>query len=52
MHWHLLMDWCSVGYLLGLHMEGTHALPENPVSADYNRAEEARRLFWTLYLNE
>jgi hypothetical protein len=48
----LLLIKSTVAFLLGLHMEQTHTLPDNPVSADYTRAEEARRLFWTLYLNE
>jgi hypothetical protein len=41
-----------VAYLLGLHLEETHVLPENPTTTDVIQAEEARRLFWTLYLNE
>lgn len=41
-----------VAFLLGLHRNDTHQLPENPTPADIITAEEARRTFWTLYINE
>jgi hypothetical protein len=42
----------SVGFLLGLHLEETHSLPEAPTTSDFIRAEGGRRLFWTMYINE
>jgi hypothetical protein len=41
-----------VAFLLGLHRQETHDLPDGAPAADVVLAEEALRTFWTLYLDE
>ncbi|TFK51432.1 hypothetical protein OE88DRAFT_1659456 [Heliocybe sulcata] len=50
--WMIMGIAARMAFLLGLHKEETHAVPPTAPRDHIIAAEEARRTFWTLYVND
>ncbi|KZT30307.1 hypothetical protein NEOLEDRAFT_323733 [Neolentinus lepideus HHB14362 ss-1] len=50
--WMIMGIAARMAFLLGLHKEETHAVPPTAPPDHIIAAEEARRTFWTLYIND
>ncbi|EPQ53165.1 hypothetical protein GLOTRDRAFT_140076 [Gloeophyllum trabeum ATCC 11539] len=50
--WMIMGIAARMAFLLGLHKEETHAVPPGSPRDQIIAAEEARRTFWTLYIND